>query len=321
MFVATPRERRPFPRRPGYLNIGTPLQLVANHFLLKVGKKKAYHYDIEIERKHKPIKADPNVVDKEVEESNIAEKKKNQFSKKMATNLNRKIFEQMVVYYSKNDNQIFNGINPVYDGQKNMFTSKKLNGTENRQMLRLRVELTDEGRNSKFWVNIKLTETNEEIDLNILNLYHNGRTCDDEVLKKSVLFINTLLRHNSTMKWVPIGQSIFDPDKVGQRLGQYLLLSYGFYSSVRNLMAGPTLNIDRSAAAFYDSSIKIEMLIGYIIKGDLKRIPADSLSDSFRRRIKKELSGLQVEARHIQYGTYRTYRIMGLTRYAFNLLI
>ena len=316
MSVSEPRARRSFPKRPGYLTIGLPVKLLANHFLLKIGEKMVYHYDIEIERVFKTPKMDPNVVDKDIEELNVAEKQKNKFSRKMATNLNRKIFKEMIDVFSRNDNGVFADINPVYDGQKNMFTSKRLNGTQNKGTLRLKVKLDDEGRDSTFYVNIKLAESNEEIDLNVLNLYHSGVTCDDEVLKKSVLFINTLLRHNSSMDWVPIGQSIFNPKTAGQPLGDYLLLSYGYYSSVRNLMAGPTLNIDRSAAAFYNSEIEIQTIIGFIINGNLSQIPANGLSDSNRRKIKKELIGLQVEARHIQYGDkFRKYRIVGLTKY------
>ena len=307
---------RQFPERPDYLTIGSDLQLLANHFLLRVGQKKAYHYDLEIERVVKPMAIDTNVVDKDIEESNGKEKR-NRFSRKMATNLNRKIFKTMIEFYSRNDNRVFKGLNPVYDGQKNMFTSKILFGASKGENLRLRVNLDDEERDDTFYVNIKLTETNEEIDLNVLNLYHSGETCDDEVLKKSVLFINTLLRHNSSMSWIPIGQSIFEPKESGQRLGQYLLLTYGYYSSVRNLMVGPTLNIDRSATAFYDSSISIQKIIGFIIRGDLSRIPISELSDSVRRQIKRELCGLQVEAIHMQYGNKkcRKYRILGLTRY------
>ena len=312
LFVSPRPENRPFPKRPKNLAIGTPIQLITNHFLLRVGKSKAYHYDIEIESAPNLQKKGGNVVDKEFDESKDKDKKKNKYSKKMATELNRKIFAQMV------RDPVFRGINPVYDGQKNMFCSKILAKTEEKVPLRLKVSLGENGREQIFFVNIKMAETNNMIDLNILNLYHSGKTCDDEVVKKSVLFINTLLRHNATMDWVPIGQSIFKPNELGQRLGHYLTLSYGFYTSVRNLMVGPTYNVDRSAAAFYDSSIGISQLLGFIIKGDLSKIPANGISDYQRRQIKKELSGLRVEAKHVKYGTqYRKYRILGITKYYF----
>ena len=307
------KPRRPFPKRPDSLKSGRAVRLLTNHFLLKVGKKTAFHYDIEIKEEDKKTEKDTNVVDKNVPESDEQKaKKQNIYTRKMATKINRMIFRRMVQLYSQNPNQCFYGIHPVYDGQKNMFTSKILNGTQHRHPLTLRVTLEDENR--AFLVTIKLAETNERVDLDVLNQYHNNRTCDDEVVKKSILFINTLLRHNASMDWIPIGQSIFDPEAQGQKISSYLMLMYGVYTSVRSLMIGPTLNVDRSAACFYDPSISLLSIIGQLLKcTDLSR--AASISDSDRRKIKKELTGLQIEATHNQYnGRYRKYRILGVSK-------
>jgi hypothetical protein len=291
--------------------------LLTNHFLLSVGKKEAFHYDIEIEAKPKMIEQLKNIVDKEVEDKS-KEKKSTKYTRKIATKLNRKIFQQMIKSYS-GLNQVFYGINPVYDGQKNMFTSKILDGTDSnrgeKKSIRLTVDLKENERISTFFVNIKLAETNFKIDLNILNQYHKGITCDDEVVKKSILFINTLLRHNSTLEMTPIGQSIFDPKISGQKIGEFVLLAYGHYSSVRNLMVGLTLNVDRSAACFYEPT-KTEYIIEDIINGNLSSLP--KLSEFDRKKIQKELKGLQIEATHISYeGTtgkyFRKYRVLGVS--------
>ncbi|CAG2108006.1 unnamed protein product [Medioppia subpectinata] len=310
--LSTPRRNhRAFPKRPKDEVVGQSVALLTNHFLIKVGKKTlAYHYDIEVERAFKKPVEDPNVVDKEVVESTLAVKKQNKFSRKIGTNLNRKIFQQMIESYSQTAGQHFHGIRAVYDGQKNMFTSRQLTANP----IRVEVSLKEGDRTSDFFVNIKLVETNNTIDLSILNDYKDGKTCDDEAVKKSILFINTLLRHQASMDLIPIGQSIFTRQP-GQHLSPVLDLSYGIYTSVRNLMAGPTLNVDRSAAAFIKPT-DVKIIIDYILKGDLGLIPR--LSPYQMRNIKRELSGLQVEAKHISYqGStgeyYRKYRIIGLS--------
>lgn len=316
-FVIESVPKRVFAKRPGFLTEGRSVALLTNHFLLSVGKKEAFHYDIEIESKPKKTEQLLNIVDKEVEDKS-KEKKKTKFTRKMATKLNRKIFQQMIKSYS-GLNEVFYGINPVYDGQKNMFTSKILDGTdskgEEKKSIRLSVDLEENKRISTFFVNIKLAEKKFKIDLNILNQYHKGITCDDEVVKKSILFINTLLRHNSALEMTPIGQSIFDPKILGQEISRFVLLAYGHYSSVRNLMVGPTLNIDRSAACFYKPS-KTDDFIQDIIRGDLSRLP--KLSEFDKKKIRKELTGLQIEATHISYegttGSYfRKYRVLGVS--------
>jgi eukaryotic translation initiation factor 2C len=311
--------KRPFAKRPGFMTEGRTVTLLTNHFLLSVGNKEAFHYDIEIKAKPKKIEKSENIVDKEVNE-NVKESKCTKFSRKIATKLNRKIFQQMIKSYS-GLNQVFYGINPVYDGQKNMFTSKILDGTgstgADKRSIRLTVDLEENERISTFYVNIKMAETNYKIELNVLNQYNKGITCDDDAVKKSILFINTLLRHKSSMEMIPIGQSIFDPKICGQEISKFVLLSYGYYSSVRNLMIGTTLNIDRSAACFYKPS-KITDFIGDILRGNLSKIP--KIDDFERRQIKKALSGLQIEATHISYpGTngpnYRKYRVLGVSVY------
>ncbi|CAG2104656.1 unnamed protein product [Medioppia subpectinata] len=310
--LSTPRRNhRAFPKRPKDPVVGQSVPLLTNHFLITVGKKTlAYHYDIEVERAFKKPVEDPNVVDKEVVESTLAVKKQNKFSRKIGTNLNRKIFQQMIEAYSQTRGQHFHGIRAVYDGQKNMFTSRQLTANP----IRVEVSLKEGDRTSDFFVNIKLVETNNTIDLSILNDYKEGKTCDDEAVKKSILFINTLLRHQASMDLIPIGQSIFTRQP-GQHLSPVLDLSYGIYTSVRNLMAGPTLNVDRSAAAFIKPT-DVKIIIDYILKGDLGLIPR--LTPYQMRNIKRELSGLQVEAKHISYqGStgeyYRKYRIIGLS--------
>jgi hypothetical protein len=121
------RPKRSFAKRPGFMTEGLTVTLLTNHFLLSVRNKEAFHYDIEIEAKHKRIEKSENIVYKEVDE-NVKESKSTKFSRKIATKLNRKIFQQMIKSYS-GLNQVFYGINPVYDGQKNMFSSKILDRT------------------------------------------------------------------------------------------------------------------------------------------------------------------------------------------------
>jgi hypothetical protein len=80
-------------------------------------------------------------------------------------------------------------------------------------------------------------------------------------------------------------------------------------------MVGPTLNVDRSAACFYKPS-KTDDLIEDIIRRDLSRLP--KLSEFDRKKIQKELKGLQIEATHVSYegttGSYfRKYRVLGIS--------
>ncbi|XP_054163596.1 protein argonaute-1-like [Oppia nitens] len=313
------REHQPFSKRPGkpLPNNWKSVALLANHFVIRVGNKTAYHYDISIEKEQKVNEKDKNLVDKNVDEAAAEPLKQNRFARKLSTALNRRIFERMIELYSQTAGQHFYGMRCVYDGQKNMFTSREINAAgDPEHPLLLIVNLIEGNRETIFKVSINRTEK-FVIDLNILNEYNSGRHRDDEAVKRAILFINILIRHNSTNDMIPIGQSIFDPREPTKPLSKYLDLSYGFYSSLRNLMAGPTLNIDRSAAAFLKPDIKL--IIESILKKPLKQIPGGSITSTQRIQIKKELSGLQVEATHINYGLprsprYRKFRIIGISR-------
>ncbi|XP_054163595.1 protein argonaute-3-like [Oppia nitens] len=314
------REHQPFSKRPGkpLPNNWKSVALLANHFVIRVGNKTAYHYDISIEKEQKVNEKDKNLVDKNVDEAAAEPLKQNRFSRKLSTALNRRIFERMIELYSQTAGQHFYGMRCVYDGQKNMFTSREIIAAgDPEHPLLLIVNLIEGNRETIFKVSIKKTEPNFKINTNILNEYNSGRHRDDEAVKRAILFIDILIRHNSTNDMVPIGQSIFDPKNPGQELSRLLNLKYGFYTTVRNLMAGPTLNIDRSAAAFLKPDIKL--IIESIVKKPLNQIPGRSITNAQRIQIKKELSGLQVESTHINYGTpdsphYRKFRIIGISR-------
>ena len=309
-------ERRPFPKRPGPVTIGYPLKLLTNHFRIRVGSKVVYHYDVEMEEKKMRVEADPNVVDRDVADAGPIQRRQNVFTRKLATVLKRKIFVNMIRAYSQTVGQVFRDVRPVYDGNKSMYVTSVLRGTEGGQAITLQVAL---GEKKVYLVTIKLAETNYRIDLSIINSYHQGLTCDEEALKKSVQIIDIVLRHNASIEWLPVGLSVYDPEggSMSLRASPHLKLMYGYYTSMRNLMIGPTLNVDRSAAVFFDWSTELMRLIENILKlrTPLTRVPV--LSDFQRRQVNRELRDLKVEATHLSYGGHlRSFTFVGLSRLA-----
>ena len=92
MSTSGPTTITQYPRRPAYGKNGAAIQVRSNHFeITKLPTIKVYHYDATV------TPDDPPPV-------------------------NRKIYDQFITMHKAKD---LNNANPVYDGRKNLFSSKE----------------------------------------------------------------------------------------------------------------------------------------------------------------------------------------------------
>ena len=298
---------------------GRNMNIFANHFSMKYSSELCvYHYDIDME----PMRVDEDLARMTFEEDNDDKAAKNKF-KKLNTKINRIVIEEAIKSFSK-EGDIFDGILPVYDGQKNMYSNRKLNldrhlltndptygGDHTRELARIQVLVNYDGRDINYAINIKFASI---IDMKSLKRYFEGRTHTPP--SDAIQVLNIILRHAPTMYKIPIANSLYAPynEAKGQRkdIGGGRQLAYGYFQSVRLEENGVSLVIDRTATALYDCGPVVKFVCNVL---GLKRevfMELKELKDSDRRRVEKELTGIQIQVKHLTYK--RKYKVIGLTK-------
>ena len=320
-------EKALFALRPNYGVMGRNINIFANHFSMKyTSELSVHHYDIDME----PMRIDDDLARMTFEDTDEKGVKKK--FKKLNTKINRIVVEEAIKRYSETGD-IFDGVLPVYDGQKNLYSKNRLkldkyahNGTigsangslngsigggDDRSVARIQVAVNYEGREINYALNIKFASI---IDMSSLKRYFEGRTV--VIPSDAIQVLNIILRHAPTMLKLPIANSLYltysEAGNTRKDIGGGRQLAYGFFQSVRLESNGVSLVIDRTATALYDSGILVKFVANVL---NMKREQFQSLTelkDSDRRRVEKELTGIMVQVRHLTYK--RKYKVIGLTK-------
>lgn len=280
------------PRRPNHGSEGRPILLRANHFKVTIPGGFIHYYNIDIQPDKCPRK------------------------------VNREIVNTMVESFGK----IFNGVKPVYDGKKSMYTKDPLPIGHDRIELEV-VMPGDSTVDRKFKVAIKLVS---RVSLQALEDAMAGRI--RQIPPESVQAMDVILRHLPSMKYTPVGRSFFSSPtlalgaqhisttggapgyhSVDSKLGGGREVWFGFHQSVRPSQWKMMLNIDVSATAFYRKMPVIDFM------AEVLELPVQALSDrrnlSDAQRVKftKEIRGLKIEITHCGQ-MRRKYRVCNVTR-------
>ncbi|KAL3117936.1 hypothetical protein niasHT_005179 [Heterodera trifolii] len=299
------------PRRPNHGTEGRAILLRANHFKVKIPGGFIHYYNVDIQPDKCPRK------------------------------VNREIVNRMVESFGK----IFNGINPVFDGKKSMYSKDPLPIGHDRVELEV-VMPGDSAVDRKFKVAIKLVA---RVCLQTLDDAMEGRI--RQIPPESVQAMDVILRHLPSMKYTPVGRSFFSSPRsavgaqhintgvgtfqtgdskgysamgdgksdvkghsaMDSKLGGGREVWFGFHQSVRPSQWKMMLNIDVSATAFYREMPVIEFM------ADVLELPIQALSDRRtlgdpqRTRFTKEIRGLKIEITHCG-NMKRKYRVSNVTR-------
>ena len=324
----TSSDKQLFALRPNRGISGKNINIFANHFSMKYTSDiTVYHYDIDME----PMRIDDELSRMTFDDSDEKGAKKK--FKKLNTKINRIVVEEAIKRFSE-AGDIFDGILPVYDGQKNLYSRQRLNltkhavqayngsvsdahngslgGDDTRPLVaRIQVEVNNEGRDVNYALNIKFASI---IDMNSMKRYFEGKTT--VIPSDAIQVLNIILRHAPTLFKIPIGNSLYAPytEAGGTRkdIGGGRQLAYGYFQSVRLESNGVSLVIDRTATALYGKSIIPRFVANCL---NLSREQFQSMSemkDSDRRRVEKELTGIMIQVNHLLYK--RKYKVIGLTK-------
>jgi hypothetical protein len=144
--------------------------------------------------------------------------------------LNRKVYQE---FENLNSKSKFNGILPVFDGRKNIFTCKALPIGES-STFDITLPEDDGSTSSKRQpraFKLKLKKVNE-INMEELDRFLTGRAqCTSNVLT-AIMALDVLIRHQPSMKYVPVGRSFYTQE-ISQSLSGAVEVWQGYYQSAR----------------------------------------------------------------------------------------
>jgi len=232
-----------FALRPNRGINGANIAIFANHFPIKyTSNLMVYHYDIEME----PMRLISGTSGDEqaMAFSQLAiDDSSEKSSKKRFRRLNNKIYrivvEEAIKHYS-GAGMLFDGVLPVYDGQKNMYTAKRLDldkysvstGFDQKAIGRIIVEVDEDGRQMKYALNIKFASA---IDMNSLKMYFEGRI--ETIPSDAIQVLNIILRHGPALYKIPIANSLYatytEANCQRQDIGGGRQLAFGYFQSIR----------------------------------------------------------------------------------------
>ncbi|XP_077548983.1 protein argonaute-4-like isoform X2 [Haemaphysalis longicornis] len=264
------------------------IDLVANHFAIAVGGGNVYHYDVAVSSLRR---AQGPAVD-------AAQDAVVQQVPCLVARVNRKVIAKLL-----STNQYYFPGHPVFDGRKNLYTRKKLLLGED-----FGVTVVVDWPERQFGVAIKLVA---ELNLHTLSELYKGRT---RAVPQDVLqALDVAMRHGPCMTLTPVGRSLFPKPSEGGAASLHAgtEVVFGYYASVRPAQTTHTLNIDRSATAFYRSGPVVQFMNDLLWNGRAN-FPFGDLDARQRSKLSEELKMVRVRVTHI--ADPRTYAVASVTQ-------
>ncbi|KAI9140772.1 PAZ domain-containing protein [Paraphysoderma sedebokerense] len=185
---------------------------------------------------------------------------------------------------------------PVYDGQKSMYSPKRLNIAGDSRVFE--VALSDSGtvKGSKQRIFKVKVQKVAEIYMEELHRFIDGKADFTGNVQTSIMALDILFRHFPAMGHPVIGRSFFLRDRAVP-LGGGVEMWRGIFQSVRPGSGKLFLNVDVAASAF----VRPLQLPDYVadvlgrVPEDLQRQP---LTEHDRRRVERMLKMVQIETIH-----------------------
>lgn len=301
---------RGFPLRPGYGQSGRQISLLGNFFPVRVkcGSQTVYHYDIDINqlRSRDAAGGDEATVPDDLDPFSAR-------YKKLRGKINIEVIQE-AVRRNSGPGQLFHGVVPVFDGARNLYTTKMLNldmhKANQESLCRLQVELDVNGRQERYAFNVKLASS---IDFALLNEYYkrNLSVPPHDCLQA----LDIILRYGPTYSGVPINQSLYiraSEDSSRQSIGSGQELAFGYYQSVQAINSGPALVVDRTTTVFYESGPVLEVAAKVHGLKNVAELLPKHFTGAFHSRVEGALKGQDVTVSHLTYK--RKYRVKSLSQ-------
>ena len=148
--------------------------------------------------------------------------------------------------------------------------------------------------------------------MNGLKLYFDKKT--NAIPFEAIQALNIVLRQGLIGSKISIGASLFNPCASDQRIniGGGKQLAFGIYQSLRPCVGGAQLVVDRSCTAFWANCSIGEFVKTLFPYKECESMMRFKWNDFERKRIERELKGLQIEVSHLRFN--KKYKIHGITR-------
>ncbi|KAH7638733.1 argonaute 5 [Dermatophagoides farinae] len=259
---------------------GVPIELLSNFYRMIVSDKIVYHYDIDIKEK--------------ADEKKPAREQNEKFLKKYARSL--------LPEWTKKNGQIFEKINYIYDGWKNLYTVQELHLNQG-----FIEELTYEidARKRAFEIKIKLVD---KISLRPLMDYYAKKTSKVEPKIFSVL--DVLFNNISEISFTYYQRKFFDTNSVRDcHNTNWCQFAPGFANSIRMTEFGPAMNIHLKTACLISKTLNRvdEMVCAF------KRKQPNELSDYELRDLSKFCRHMKIFTNHCGKRTFLIERFEKIT--------
>ncbi|CAH1760543.1 740_t:CDS:10 [Entrophospora sp. SA101] len=260
-----------FVERPDYGEIGRSIQVRTNFFrILDLPEANFTHYDVTITPDVPPP-------------------------------INRKV---VGTFEAQHRNDVLGGMRLIFDGRKNIFTSRPMLLTEEDDGI-----VNPRRIPRKFTIKIRKVGM---IDYRDLMRHAEGKRAFINNVLKALMAIDILIRQEPSMNYVTVRRSFYTTNDTGHLFGG-LEARRGYYQSAKCGQKQLYINIDITATAFYESCSLI-MSIAKILG---RRGPEDlrgGMTDYDHQRLERAIKGLKIRVVHRgETQKKRKYRIRGIT--------
>ncbi|XP_054717130.1 protein argonaute-4-like [Uloborus diversus] len=294
-------------KRPGYGTAGRKIALLANYFVLKFQDVSVYHYDVDIVDGPKDKKKGKSVVLEGRTAKEDMQKKVGHVEHQQKRNMGKAKCREIVSEMVKS--KALQKYNPVYDGQKNIFTNQPLPFKEKTS---IDVEMEVEGRKKNYIIVIQPVQKidgSNIISLEPLRELYRGRST--EIPQEVLLVYDTVMNHRDPpLTQVHIRNSFFTLNPKGAcQLGSGLEIWFGYSQSVRLAEEGPVLVVNLAAKAFHRAGSVIDYACD-VLNTDITKSPKLEPRSIFE--IEKALKGVRVKVTHQKQP--RKYKVKGVSK-------
>ncbi|KAF8774176.1 Protein argonaute-2 like protein [Argiope bruennichi] len=289
-----------FAPRPNYGTAGRSIQLISNYFTLKFKAGIIYHYDVEIislnqvKKYGKPVK---KTTAAEAAEARIP-RLEHEIDKNVGKEKCRDVFNQFV------KNKSFEIYNPVYDGVKNIYTSKPL-PFDSKSKFVIEVEVNQKLRSFEVIIQpVRKENGTNAIDLNSLLKTYEGQN-------EFLMALNSVMNHREPdCSQIHLGQTFFylsQPNKIS--LGEGLEIWFGYNQHIHITNDGPAVVINLAAKAFHKAGPVVDY-ISDVLRRDITQ--GSAIQQYEIRKIEEAMKGLKIQVTHLPYR--RKYVVQGISK-------
>uniref|UniRef100_A0A7S3UXA3 Uncharacterized protein n=1 Tax=Heterosigma akashiwo TaxID=2829 RepID=A0A7S3UXA3_HETAK len=270
-FVITPV------RRPGYCSVGTPVEIMTNHFLLEYN---------------------PNAVVVQYDLDFGEGMDRSKMPKKKCWSIVNDLMNQHA-------RGALGGVQCAYDGRANVYAAGELPGGRV-----LQVTVRTQGRRGEVEVPLTLKMVGQRSLADVqafLNLTSSNVPLD------CFTALDIVLRNMPSVRMTSVGASFFSNENAFQMSGGTELW-FGWYQSLRATQSGLTLNVDTSATAFVRPQPVLEYAAHVCRKRSVDDLLHRGIGPREHRILKSELNWLMVSVNHRDNARGRSFKIAGVGR-------